>query len=232
MTRFLATLALCLVTTQAYAVPGVSGLYNTGVGNTGTALPIGTTDSHWDLSYVGVPAGLPALAMTPHPAWVDHSTLTPDARWIGPVDSANEDPQFPGTVFSYTLEFNIDPIVNLSLLGVEGSWASDNESQIWLNGAYTGISRPAGSFENNDGSYVDLLDFIVTSGFQYGTNTLTFIVPNDSIPGGPPGFLNPTGLLVADLASVTVPEPSSIVLCGLAGVATVGVYLRRKMQRA
>jgi len=230
MVRFLIALALCVVTSHAYAVPGVTGLYNTGVDNFGNALPVSTADPHWSLLYFATPSGLPAVSMTPHFAWVDPVSVTPDARWIGPVSSPSTDPQFPNNVFTYSLSFNIDPSVNLTTLGLVGNWASDNQSGIWLNGLYTGNFNLAGTFEGGDGSYANLKPFNLTSGFQHGPNSLQFILFNDSIAGGAPGYLNPTGLLVSDLASV--PEPGSIVFWGLFGVIGGVAYMtRRKMLR-
>ncbi|MHB8861487.1 MAG: hypothetical protein ACYC6N_03715 [Pirellulaceae bacterium] len=122
--------------------------------------------------------------------------------------------------YHYQTTFDLTDFV-LSTVRIDGSWATDNQSQIWLNGAYTDVSKGLRGFEQ-------MADFSLTSGFISGMNTLEFRVYND--PGSPAGN-NSTGLQVQIVSAAgVVPTPSA--LTGLFSMGLVmglfTVFRRRK----
>ncbi|MGE5294775.1 MAG: hypothetical protein ACM3VT_08090 [Solirubrobacterales bacterium] len=208
--RLLIVAAVALMAAgQVLAVPSI---YNTGVDDTGTALPNGAIDTHWALTGPGGPA---AVATIRHPAWVAEPA---GSMWIAPEEyPANV--TAPIATWTYSTTFELADLTGTNVT-LSGSWASDNASQILLNGNPTGFSRLY------EFAYTSLEDFVITSGFQAGTNTLSFMVENYV---SPTGGLNPTGLLVANLLvtqTPVVPVPGAIVLASL-GTCVIG-YIRRR----
>ena len=127
----------------------------------------------------------------------------------------------PVGIYSYTLSFDLTGLDYLTAV-IAGTWASDNNSTILLNGVSTGYTK-------GTGGYGTLESFNLTSGFISGLNTLTFNVTNDTGATG-----NPTGLQVniirtdADLSPV--PEPSTMLLLGFGMVGLAGV-VRKKIKK-
>jgi hypothetical protein len=99
---------------------------------------------------------------------------------------------------------------------ISGRWASDNTSEIFLNGRPTDI-------KNVWPGFLDWTYFTIESGFEEGVNTLEFIVNN-----APASEANPTGLLVLDLTGTAaqVPIPGAVWLLGSALIALVGIKRR------
>ncbi len=199
----------CVVASQAMAVPSI---YNTGVNDFGVALSNGDIDTHYTLTGVGGPA---AITTARHPAWVAEPA---GSRWIAPQEyPANV--TAPVDTWTYSTTFELTDLAN-TIVTLSGSWASDNESEILLNGNPTGFSRLY------EFAYTSIEDFVITTGFQEGTNTLSFVVTNLE---SPTGGLNPTGLLVANLVLTQrpiVPAPGAVVLVSL-GTCVIG-FIRRK----
>ncbi|HVP55986.1 MAG TPA: hypothetical protein VMU45_13420 [Candidatus Eisenbacteria bacterium] len=152
---------------------------------------------------------------------------TATSKWIGPI--ANGLDAVGGPPGNYTFETTFDLTSNnVGTFVLTGRLASDNESEIFLNGVDTGIGisgGPACCFEN-------FTSFQIGSGFVTGTNRLDFVVTNDDCG---PQCVNPTGLRVEVGA---VPEPTTIlyVMGGLLGVSLrsipgiVTLLRRRAMQ--
>jgi len=209
---FLLSASFFVAQHAAMAAP-ITGLFNTGVDESGVVRSNGQQELHYFL--IGPPPSAqcplcsgPAFARPTDTAW-----LSPPAgsKWIGPIDNNNA----PGaTFYSYSLTFDLTGL-DPATASITGRWSSDNGSQIFLNGTDTGwINGDPGSR-----SFEQLTSFSIAAGFQSGFNTLEFVVGN---AGGP------TSLLVSDLsgAAQPIPEPSTGLFVGL-GLAGIAVARRR-----
>lgn len=209
-----ATTLLSLAASQASGQ--ILGLYNTGVDDLGQVLPIGTIDPHYQVSGQASVAYVVPLPTTPGGfPWIPAPA---GSAWIGP--NPNEPwPNDPEGDYHYTLSvtFNLTAAQAASA-SVSGFWASDNSTQLYLNGADTGFNTDLNEFNT-------LASFNVTSGFVVGVNSLDFVVNN--APGGYNGG-NPSGLLVAGLNAQfsPVPEPSFMALSCLAIILAGVTYFR------
>lgn len=204
------TVLVCVVAGQAMAVPSI---YNTGVDNGGGALAVGTADPHFSVVLPDNTAGT-AVVIQPHPEWV---AAPAGSRWIGVSESAlGVDPV--GS-YVYTQTFTLVDLQPDTIVKLSGSWSTDNTSEIWLNGSFTGFARL------DEFAYKSLADFEITTGFVEGLNTLEFRTVNLEAGPGP----NPNGLLVANTRLIQVspvPAPGAVLLVSL-GTCAVG-FIRRK----
>jgi hypothetical protein len=145
------------------------GIYNTGVNENRVVLEDGMVDPHYRLT---VNTNDPLTAET----MVQDSTLFPivtgpwlqnsdESKWIGPL---METSAALGGGYVYELMLNLDGYDPATAF-LAGSWASDNDATLFLNGADTGFFSPGfGSFST----------FRLTNGFVSGTNRLEFRVNN------------------------------------------------------
>lgn len=187
-----------LFAAPAHGIP-VPGLFNTGVGNTGAALPFGSVDPHYVLVSSADPLfpGPNSLVANPIPAgfWLANDAAS---QWIAPAQNQNypgPGTPHPAGLYTYRLTFDlagIDP----STVVITGEWGCDNAgSAIRINGVIVTMVSPG---------YNPLRAFTVASGFVSGINQLDFEVNNFAAGGS-----NPTGLRVRGI--------------GGTGTATVGV---------
>lgn len=200
----------------------VSGLYNTGVDDSGEVIPLHAVEQHWLVQGpVDTVYRVPIVYQgTGEQAWV---TPPEGSAWIGPNPTDSTWPYDPPGLYVYRLTFSLsfhglDP----SGLLLTGRWASDDWSKIWLNGQFTGIERTGIASEY-------LVDFTIQGIFVDGVNILEFHVENFNWPQYPQG--NPTGLLVADLQAVyrglslpppvTVPEGGHSFVCFFCGLVSL-----------
>jgi hypothetical protein len=173
----------------------IPGVFSTGVDGLGSPLTIGSTDAHWQITSSPGGAG-PAIATDTYFMWIGN---TSSSAWINGTGSSADNA--PAGLYIYTTTFSLggfDP----STASISGQWASDNVSEIYLNGVSTGISSPT-SWE-----FAGFSSFTLDSGFVAGLNTLSFYVTQNVQDIG-----NPTGLQVNILsATAAVPEPGALVM--------------------
>jgi hypothetical protein len=202
--------ALALTASAQVTIPG---LFNTGVDDSGNLLSAGQTDPNWTITSSPVSSGaIPALVCSDlNKSWVANTT---SSQWINATGDGND--LEPGGLYIYTLTFSLtgfDP----STASILGKWASDNNSDVYLNGVDTGIS-------NSTNGFSPFKLFEITSGFVEGENELQFYV--NQIPPGPKGDADPEGLQVnfIDASAEAVPEPAAITLL-LIGLSMLGIRI-------
>ncbi|MCG8450346.1 MAG: hypothetical protein MI725_12315 [Pirellulales bacterium] len=188
----------------AWGAPvAIPGLFTTGVNNSGANLPFGTADPHWILS--GPLSGPNAFVQSPRPtSWIANTT---QSQWIGP-NANGMSTHFSGT-YVYRLFFDLTGFDETTAV-IQGSWASDNGSQIVLNGVSTGNNHSGGS-----GAFSAFDTFTISSGFVPGLNNISIHVTNLDSGGFPITMRTQTGLQVAQLSGLAervIPEPASCIL--------------------
>jgi hypothetical protein len=165
--------------------PGPVPVFGTGYVTGGPGLaPVGTADGNYQL--LSCPAG--ACGTKPFVTLTDQYPFngtwfanTATAQWIGPDSGGNEDQVDSPGLYDYQESFDLTGF-DLNTVTLTGSYATDNQGYMQLNGVTAGPASP---------SFTSLTPFTLTSGFNQGINTLDFFVTN-----GPTGGLNPTGLFV------------------------------------
>ena len=199
---FLSTL-LCIPTARGDVVKNIS----TGWDND-TSMVIAAGQP--DLEYVILPPGLIATVVPeafPIPPWIANSSTS---KWIGfDTESTNADP----IVYDFSTFVSLDGF-DPATATVSGQWSTDNVGQdILINGVSTGIS--------NDGNFGALHPLEIPAGFfEAGQNEITFRFEN-----APPG-INPAGLRVDAVVNAIVPEPTTMLMMGLAWIA-ISCMIRR-----
>jgi hypothetical protein len=107
-------------------------------------------------------------------------------------------------------------------VSVAGQVAADNRIEtILLNGADTGF---AGGPFSDPGNGFPFTAFNISGGIHSGTNTLSFVLWNDPQTGG-----NPVGLNANfQSATVSMPEPATLAVVGLAAIGGLGAWRRKR----
>jgi len=199
--KFFCTLPACvaislLLGASAFADP-ISGLYNTGVDDSGTPLADGSLDSHYTITsapysdYYGLPvaAAYNSSNSYPIPPWLGDDSVS---SWIAPVGLLQDygygsTYDFAGN-YDYQTTFEVTGS-DLSDLSISGQYAADDGLVgILLNGNSISVSNP-GSFSSWTSFTLDQTD--AAGDFVTGVNTLDFIVNNQYSTE-----INPTGLRV------------------------------------
>jgi len=208
----------------------ISGIFNTGVNDTGEVLAAGSQDSHYSISSSDTGASSLYTVGPYEGAWTSDSSST--SSWISPYQDSGEASNIyttQDTVYYYSLTFSIDTMDNLSAydIDISGSWASDNESSLYLNGL--DAANLIAHSNTNEGSYQTPTTFFLDASLlSPGNNTLTFAVTNDrsNYTWG-----NPTGLKVAfdTISASAVPEPSTYALI-FGTIASLVFFLRSRRQ--
>jgi hypothetical protein len=216
-----ASCVLFVTSVQAEAI----AIYNTGVDNSGTVLPLGSVDPHFQLTVSPDPSST-AYVTVPYPNWVSSTT----ARWLAPYQNSTNAFTAPaaGGDYTYRTTFDLTGFIPATAQ-LSGRWATDNAGvDIFLNGISTGNQLPFGS---GPFSYEVLTSFVISNGFVPGVNTLDFSVNNFIDSSGSP---NPTGLIVEIAGSadrVPVPEPGSAELVFMTAVSFAAVYLAQRRRK-
>ena len=222
-----------LTVVMALALPTLSsatvvqyGLYDTGVDTTGNSLAGGSTDAHWLLNGGGavvVNSGFPI------PPWVDYSAGNGLSRWIS-VDSGGGNGNLPISDQTFTTTFTLSGLANVTLSGL---WASDNASDLYLNGNLIG-SIPFGTYPNYSfGQYTTLTASLQSDFHLNGANTLTIVDHNGdgTQPDGNPGGWFGVRAESLTITGTAVPEPTTIVAGALLllpfGASTLRMLRRR-----
>jgi PEP-CTERM motif len=212
-----ATLTLAPTAGAQVTIPGV---YSTGVDDSGNLLAAGTTDPHWTITSSPIATGaIPAIVCSDlNKSWVAN---TASSQWINATGDGDD--LEPGGLYIYTLTFSLDGF-DPSTASILGEWASDNNSDVYLNGVDTGIS-------NNTNDFSPFKLFSITSGFVDGENELQFYV--NQIPPGPKGNADPEGLQVnfIDATAQAVPEPATTTLL-LIGLTVFGMWAKLPQKNA
>lgn len=207
----------------------ITDLFSTGVDNGGALLPDAATDLHYALvsdplslgpasyAYANPPGQLQGVYNVYANSWVPD---TATSQWIGPTPdvSVQFSPQFDGQ-YIYQTTFTLP--ASWTSVNIAGNWATDNGSQIWLNGVFTGITK-------GSNGYAALDPFTLPGGASFvpGVNVLQFVVDNDPFANN----FNPTGLHVQiTAASYTTPEASSFTVWSLIGA--VGIVVGRRFRK-
>jgi hypothetical protein len=206
-----ASFILALTGNASTVIPGV---LSTGVDDSGNLLLAGQTDPHWTISSSPIGA-VPALVTANlDQNWVAN---TVSSQWIN-ANGIGQGPA-PAGLYIYTLTFSLNQL-DPSTAQITGGWASDNSSEIFLNGIDTGFSNTAQGFRAFG-------QFSITNDFVAGENELQFDVTQDPDAPGGNGVGNPEGLQVNILSATAqpVPEPAPLSLFALSLLAP---YIKRK----
>ncbi len=202
----------CLLVVPVSAGANPIPVFGTGLNSSGALLSVGATDPNYTIT--SSPCGATS-AITEAPFGGVYAPNTSTSQWI--TSPCQDD----AGVFVYQTTFSLAGL-NSSTAQLSGSWTSDNESTIYLNGVSTGNAIGSDSFGS-------LTSFTITSGFVSGLNTLDIDVTND--------YYSPSGLQLemtgtASPSSVSpVPEPSMLLLFGT-GLLGFGPLVRRQLKRA
>jgi len=190
---------------NAQAVP-ITGLFNTGVDASGSALSGGAADPHYALLAPSQAAIVISNNVIPG-SWISN---TPSYRWVW--ETVNGTPT--NVTRTFRTSFDLSGL-NPATAAISGQWATDNSGlDIFINGNATG---------NICGGFGSFCNFSVSSGFVSGINTLDFQVQD---VGSISGFLIGSISGTADSSSTPVPEPTTLVLLGF-GLLGAGFRLRK-----
>ncbi len=139
----------------------ISGLYSTGVDDTGALLSQGATDTHYTI-ITGPQTGA-LYVPPPNPVWY---ARTSTSQWISP--SVVQSASLPAGTYQYRTTFTVTGPATGLTISVNCS-SDDTITDVRLNGT---------SVATNVGAYNTWTNFTITSAFVSGTNTLDFYLSN------------------------------------------------------
>jgi len=194
-------------------------IFNTGVSAGNAVLAAGSQDPHWTITATPAgPAFGPALAQSNHSAWLvnDPAGTIGGSSWISVV-SAGTTGIAPGTYrFETTFDLaGLNPDTAVLVLEIA---SDDTVTNVLLNGVSTGIVSLAGFGALNG-------PFTIDSGFQFGTNTLTFQLANGGTTANPGGLR--INFLQAFASAIPEPATASLLL-----LTAGGMMVRRRRPAA
>jgi hypothetical protein len=243
----IATLMSLPGSAQALLVP-IPGLFGTGLDDDGNVQANGAKEKHYAFHGNGsVPFTVDLLGnIIPlsslktriftqpnagtEPSWSGNSSTS---AWIGPD---NPDPLLqPVGLYTYTTTFKLSPDLDPASASITAYvFGDDGITQVFLNGIATGLQNVVPGTQQSP--FQVPWRFDIDSGFQKGTNTLDWVVPNT---GGPTGLrvqivseVDQGLVFTSQAAAADVPEPSSIDLTvvGLIGLVWVRARLFRTVR--
>ena len=187
------------VSSPVYASP-IDTLFNTGVDSAGAVLPDGTIgDPHYSLISVPTDSTAETRIITsaggfPIPPYIGDNTLS---SWIGPNN--DNDLNGPSGTYIYRTTFDLTGFAS-NTASITGQWSTDNNGlDILINGTSLRLYKSLRSLST-------FSQFLITSDFVSGINTLDFVVNN----GG-----GPTALRVEVTGTASpVPVPAAVWLFG------------------
>ncbi len=165
---------------------GITGLFNTGLSASGTALADGASDPHYLL--VSTPAGAtsvaPFVTLQKSPiqsgGWMLDSGTS---KWISHTANESTGPEAPGD-YVYQTTFTVSGNPNSVI--VSGQVAIDSVLKAIVVNGITLPNMPDGTLlASNFNSWNT---FLLSSGFVSGTNILQFVVTRTGTSNNPSGF--------------------------------------------
>jgi len=209
--KIISVMGACLILAlMGNAQTSIPGVFSTGVDDSGNLLSAGQTDPHWTIS--SSPDGaMPALVTASlNRNWIAN---TASSQWINATGLG--DGTEPAGTYIYTLMFSLKGL-NPSTAQIMGEWASDNQSEIFLNGINTGIS-------NGTNGFASFALFSTADDFVSGENELQFYVTQDP----PSGKEDPEGLQVNIFSATATPVPEPA-LSSLFALSMLGMYISKR----
>jgi len=211
----------------------ISGLYTTGVSDTGALLTPGTSDPHYVItgdtapnpnaylgnSYVDLsPLAGGWVANTAAAQWVTAPGGTTGGNGAGKCNLPSSGGSGYNVFYFYTLTFSMPANANLSTATITGTLAADDAVQTIVDWTTvpSGVGQPSSASYNCTGNFTFNSS---NATFVAGSNTITFAVFN--LNPGP----DPSGLLVSAISgTVSVPcTPVTVTYCaGLGGQSSKG----------
>jgi hypothetical protein len=180
------------------ATPGPTNLLSTGLSATGSVLPLNSVDPHYTFSG---PDGTPPNTL----ADSDKNRVPngPTSRWIRVNDPDNH--SLSDGLYHFYVTFSLPASCGALIMG---RWTSDDHGvDIRLNGLPTGNNTP-------DPSWGSWYSFVITSGFNFGVNTLDFVVDNThegnvALQVDMRGFYCACGMLPLEIKPPSGPPPGA-----------------------
>jgi hypothetical protein len=230
-TRSVASLVVIFLaaSTSGWAqLTSITGLFTTGVNDSGVALGDNVQESHYVITantggtptdggaYTVKTSGIPG-------GWVDNP-ITGDARWVvadsGGKNPGNNPSRAAGT-YDYTLTFTMPAGAQLDTVAIAGIGAADNSAAIYVNSVLVSGQSLSGSGSTNAFTLNS-----TNATFQAGSNTITFRVNNTT--------KSDTGLLITSFAGTAiVPEThASLPVAVAVGISGIAAFLRRRRKQS
>jgi hypothetical protein len=183
----------------------ISSVYGTGLDNSHNALALNAYDMHYKVAETGANA---QVLSNPYPTYYPNDN---NSQWIWQYGNG----QPTNVTRSFVTTFDLTGFDYTSAV-IQGAWGTDNEGlDILINGKSTG-NQLLGAIGAN---FNTLHNFTISSGFQDGINTLSFIIKDDGYISAFRTKLSGT----ANIKNVSVPEPSvfSLIIAGFLGLASL-----------